>query len=69
MKLVHDDERKRPSSFCLIVIKEAIFEGFLYTRVTIGATHINVRICTHSLQIDNNNFNMVDRPYEGTLFL
>jgi len=69
MKLVHDDERKIPSSFCLIATKETMFEGFLYTHVTIGATHINVRICTHLSGINNNHFNMVDRPYEGTLFL
>jgi hypothetical protein len=48
MKLVHDDERKRPSSFCLIAIKEAMFEGFLYTHFTIGATRINVKISTRS---------------------
>ncbi len=69
VKSDHDDESKRPISLCLSAIKESMFEGILYTHVTIGVAHINVRICTQSPRIDSNN-SMVNRPYKGhTLFV
>ncbi len=55
MKSFHDDENKRPISLCLSAIKESMFEGFLYTHVTIGVAHINVKICTQLPKIDSNN--------------